>query len=330
MPRLNRSLAVALAWTTVLASAPSARVVVADGPIVRPIAWSGRSCDLEDYGVSFFTFTADAPSARIDFDASVLADEPECLLDPIPERQREWIVSSVAVLPHAAYAAHLQLLEPDEDELYSGCRTIPEDPFWRLAVDDIPAPEFVLRETFAATPSGTWDFGPGTSFVAGTGIRFAYADAGTRAMASVTFDGLTPGQHYAITLVIWQSGGHFCDDYNAEVAGEMHLAIETEPDSGTTSVMTPGPSPAPRLILAVSPNPFNPRLQVTFQARAGAPIEVAVHDVRGRRIAGLYDGHASGSAQTVDWNAPAQGSGVYFLVVQCEGVREVRKISALK
>jgi hypothetical protein len=68
------------------------------------------------------------------------------------------------------------------------------------------------------------------------------------------------------------------------------------------------------------PNPFNPRTEIAIRlsnAGAAGPIELAVYDLEGRRVASLVNGTMRAGAHTVTWTGLSdQGipveSGVYF------------------
>jgi len=72
--------------------------------------------------------------------------------------------------------------------------------------------------------------------------------------------------------------------------------------------------PSARVVLHPNfPNPFNPETEITFFAPRGQQTTVTVHDLRGREVAQLFDGDASGGRQSLTWNAEGLPSGVYFV-----------------
>ncbi|MBD3161029.1 MAG: T9SS type A sorting domain-containing protein [Candidatus Latescibacteria bacterium] len=78
------------------------------------------------------------------------------------------------------------------------------------------------------------------------------------------------------------------------------------------------------------PNPFNPRTEIAIRlsnAGAAGPVELAIYNLEGRRVANLVDGSMSAGRHTVTWTgvsdagAPVE-SGVYFVrLTTVEGVR---------
>ncbi|MGE5313894.1 MAG: family 10 glycosylhydrolase [Acidobacteriota bacterium] len=64
------------------------------------------------------------------------------------------------------------------------------------------------------------------------------------------------------------------------------------------------------------PNPFNPSTTVSFALKSAAAVRLSVFDVLGRECAVLIDGMRPAGMQTVEWNAGAMPSGVYFCRLQ--------------
>jgi hypothetical protein len=75
--------------------------------------------------------------------------------------------------------------------------------------------------------------------------------------------------------------------------------------------------------LRVAPNPFNPTALVNFRVEQRGPVQVALYDVRGRRIATLVDGELPAGEHRVailpEQNAPRLASGVYFVHLRADG-----------
>ena len=76
----------------------------------------------------------------------------------------------------------------------------------------------------------------------------------------------------------------------------------------------------------VAPNPFNPRSRVTFVAPAGSRAVVAAFDARGRQVAVLFDGEATGTEQSATWHADDLASGVYYVRVDAGVESETTKV----
>lgn len=123
-------------------------------------------------------------------------------------------------------------------------------------------------------------------------------------------------------------------DRNAAMGGPVRYRLHREDVSGEPTVLaerTFTPDLAyPLRILAVSPNPFNPRTTIQFVAPAGERAVVTVLDVRGREVATLFEGSATGIAQDLSWEPEGLGSGVYFVRVESGGKRDTTKTVLLK
>ena len=104
--------------------------------------------------------------------------------------------------------------------------------------------------------------------------------------------------------------------------GDVLLVIDdtaaplVDPWNPTTSA----PLPGPRLRLErPRPNPFNPVTTVRFTAPNGVAVQLAVFDARGRRVAELFRGEATGSIQEVRWTANSLPSGLYLFRLSADG-----------
>jgi hypothetical protein len=100
-----------------------------------------------------------------------------------------------------------------------------------------------------------------------------------------------------------------------------------------------GPSPLPSAVAPelgpAHPNPFNPRTTLGFRAAAGAALLCRVLDVRGRQLAVLFRGRASGNWQSVQWNGcddagRAAAAGLYLVQLEADGRTLGRRIVLAK
>jgi hypothetical protein len=88
-------------------------------------------------------------------------------------------------------------------------------------------------------------------------------------------------------------------------------------------------------LLPAQPNPFNPRTDLFFRAQSGAVIACSVFDLRGRRVATLYAGVATGLWQRVGWDGRtedgrAAAAGTYVVQLRSEGASSSRLIVLAK
>jgi len=103
-------------------------------------------------------------------------------------------------------------------------------------------------------------------------------------------------------------------------------------------VIAPVPGEAPpvrRPTLSAEPNPFNPRTTISFYLPGSGPASLAVHDLRGRRVASLWDGILDGREFTLSWDGRDDTgrvlpAGAYLLRLQGAGGVLARKVILAK
>ncbi|MEM8485326.1 MAG: T9SS type A sorting domain-containing protein [Bacteroidota bacterium] len=79
------------------------------------------------------------------------------------------------------------------------------------------------------------------------------------------------------------------------------------------------------------PNPFNPSTSFELLLREDGPVQIAVHDMLGRRVATLHDGMLEGArVHTFTFNAAGLASGSYLLRVQGDRFVETRQLQLVK
>jgi len=104
--------------------------------------------------------------------------------------------------------------------------------------------------------------------------------------------------------------------------------------SGIEDVMR-GDSP-PALVLGANyPNPFNPSTWIPFFLPSEGVAQVAIYDIRGARVRTLTDKRLSAGPHSVRWDGydakgQAVASGIYFCVLEHEGVSQTRKLVLIK
>ena len=78
--------------------------------------------------------------------------------------------------------------------------------------------------------------------------------------------------------------------------------------------------------LHVYPNPFNPKLTISFRLNEPGPVEIGVYDLLGRRVTVLYNGPVTTTQASVEWDGRnnagrTMSSGAYFVrLVSRDGV----------
>jgi hypothetical protein len=131
-------------------------------------------------------------------------------------------------------------------------------------------------------------------------------------------------------------------DPGAMTAYYRVTAVDLHENEGPASVaaMLPGATAVDghrRLrtrIVAVSPNPFNPRTSIRFELAAAGHAELTVFDVRGRKVVDLVDAYRTAGVHVVNWDGSARGvsvaSGSYFLRLQTDDEIRVVKLLLVK
>jgi hypothetical protein len=78
------------------------------------------------------------------------------------------------------------------------------------------------------------------------------------------------------------------------------------------------------------PNPFNPVTQISFQLPRKASVSLIVHDISGKKLREIFQGHLEAGRHNIRFNAGALPSGMYFYTLQTEKLSVTRKMSLLK
>jgi hypothetical protein len=91
-----------------------------------------------------------------------------------------------------------------------------------------------------------------------------------------------------------------------------------------------------RLVLEQNyPNPFNPTTRIRFTLPTPGRVRLAVHDVSGRLVAVVDDGHRDAGPHEIPWDGRdgtgrQVASGVYFCRLECEGEVHSKAMVLLK
>ncbi len=110
--------------------------------------------------------------------------------------------------------------------------------------------------------------------------------------------------------------------------GDVYMKVIT-PFVGTSIEPRPELSEGPQL-LGNYPNPFNPTTEIRWTMDVGRETRIAVYDILGREIQILVDGMMPSGQHSVTFDAAGLPSGMYVVVLETSGMRDVRKITLLK
>ena len=78
------------------------------------------------------------------------------------------------------------------------------------------------------------------------------------------------------------------------------------------------------------PNPFNPSTKIQFSIPEPGNVKLIVYNLLGQEIKTLVNEFKESGTHTIDFDAVAQNSGVYFYKIESNGFSETRKMTLLK
>jgi subtilisin family serine protease len=105
----------------------------------------------------------------------------------------------------------------------------------------------------------------------------------------------------------------------------------TQAASYFTGINDPEPNLTTQLKLYENyPNPFNPTTTITFEVPEAGPLSLSVYNLLGERVVELVRGWGGSGTHSVTWNASKLGSGMYFIILENEQNRLIRKALLVK
>ncbi|MFH0766261.1 MAG: LamG-like jellyroll fold domain-containing protein [Calditrichota bacterium] len=106
---------------------------------------------------------------------------------------------------------------------------------------------------------------------------------------------------------------------------------EYQTDSYAVFQITSSASPPVEFgLVDLSPNPFNSRLQVTFNLNRAGGVRLAAYDLTGRFAAEIYRGELNSGTNCIAWEANTLASGLYIVRLECELQMDARKVLLLR
>ena len=134
------------------------------------------------------------------------------------------------------------------------------------------------------------------------------------------------------------------DAVYAPAANQQHVSLTAENTAWFLAEIPPAPSDvnsagpsAPRTLVLhpAVPNPFNPSTHIEFDVPWNGRVVLAIHDMRGRRVATLVRGELLAGHHAVQWNGRTDrgaraASGVYLCTLQGPGGETSRRIVLAK
>ncbi len=83
-------------------------------------------------------------------------------------------------------------------------------------------------------------------------------------------------------------------------------------------------------LLAPYPNPFNPVVTIPFELAKASRVKLRVFDVLGRETARLADDMMQAGVHEFRWDGSNVSSGIYFVMLQADGVARTKKLVLMK
>ena len=109
------------------------------------------------------------------------------------------------------------------------------------------------------------------------------------------------------------------------IGGQYQNMFRTTNAGGLTEI-TPDVTPAKYSLSQNYPNPFNPTTNVQFSIPNVQYVTLKVYDVLGRELETLVNEKLSHGNYSVNWNASAYSSGIYFYTLTAGDFRETKRM----
>ena len=164
-------------------------------------------------------------------------------------------------------------------------------------------------------------------FLAGHPNLYAFNFFDQLATANVPTDALRNTLRVAYEIDPATSDPHpndFADTIIGPLFSRFLYAVATANATGAPGVPTP-------VVLSAWPNPFNPRVELVFDLPAPSPVQLAIHDARGRLVTELWTGALAAGRHVQAWDGrdgagrPA-ASGPYFARLRSDAGVTVSKM----
>ncbi len=151
----------------------------------------------------------------------------------------------------------------------------------------------------------------------------------------------SPGSYVAYG----NDGNHYNDSINkqpntavsVDVANGIHYAADHIPViakyimSGTSNIVTQTSNIANSFSLAQNyPNPFNPATTINFDLPVSAYVSLMIYDLNGKQVMNVINENKSSGKYSVNIDASALPSGVYFYRLNASGFVSMKKMILLK
>lgn len=140
---------------------------------------------------------------------------------------------------------------------------------------------------------------------------------------------------YDLLTALWydKNANNVIDGGDIVVSSKVTTAAITISPNGVNIISTEIPDKF--ALLPNYPNPFNPVTKIKFDIpsvgqRHAFDTKIIIYDFLGREITTLVNEQLSPGSYSVDWDASAYASGVYFYSLITEGFTETKRMVLIK
>jgi hypothetical protein len=124
-------------------------------------------------------------------------------------------------------------------------------------------------------------------------------------------------------------GGTICPFDAAATDGNLpHMGITLGPPTGTSNHVIEIPDSYK--LFQNFPNPFNPSTTINYSVPEAGIVELNVFDALGRKVATLVNDYKQTGNYSVDFNASALPSGIYYYEILSDEFRDRKKMTLIK
>jgi len=137
---------------------------------------------------------------------------------------------------------------------------------------------------------------------------------------------ITTGLNEILT-VNFSALGRTSGDFNLDVGG---ILLVDEQGDLLSTIAADSMSPDSYGLISAYPNPFNPTIKIGYELPVDSRVSLTVYDIEGRVAAKLVDAAITAGYHSVNWDASANASGLYFVKLTTPDYSATQKLMLLK
>ena len=88
--------------------------------------------------------------------------------------------------------------------------------------------------------------------------------------------------------------------------------------------------PTEFILFPAYPNPFNPKTTVQFFLQTDMIVSLHIYNIAGELVENLVNKKLPQGNHNVHWNASGLSSGMYFIIFEGSGTKEIQKVLLMK